>query len=128
MTIPRLFRGFGSLLLIIFLSTPVSGQTSSGSETLSQRWSLVFAGQDTQSSGQGGTPSSDLLQTTFSTTFFAQPVLSPRLRDLSPDTDRPRTQGIQASSRWLKGAFATEAEVANNAGWETGMLGSPGDA
>src|SRR5215831_19235127 len=66
MTIPRLFRGFGSLLLILFLSTPVSGQTSSGSETLSQRWSLGFAGQDKQSSGQGGTPPSDLLQTTFS--------------------------------------------------------------
>ena len=129
MTIPRLFWGFGSLLLIIFfLSKPVSGQTDSGSETLSQRWSMVFAGQDKQSSDQGGTPPSDLLQTTFSPTFFAQPALSPRLRDLSPDTDRPRTQGIQASSRWLKGVFVTEAEVANNAGWELGMLGSPADA
>src|SRR5215472_7768519 len=129
MTIPRLFWGFGSLLLIIFfLSKPVSGQTDSGSETLSQRSSLVFAGQDKRSSDQGGTLPSDLLQTTFSTTFFAQPALSPRLRDLSSDTDRPRTQGIQASSRWLRGIFVTEAEVANNAGWGMGMLGSSGDA
>lgn len=127
MTIPRLSWGLGPLL-IIFLSTPVSGQTSSGSETLLQQWSMVLAGQDKQGPGQGGTPPSDLLQTTFSTTFFALPALSPRLRDLSSDTDRPRTQGIQASSRWLKGVFITEAEVANNAGWEMGVLGKPGDA
>lgn len=127
MTFARLIGGIGAALLVIFLSTPALGQTSPNPETLLQRWAMVFSDQHRQPSGQTGTSSNDLLQTTFTTTFFAMPMLSPRLRDLTSDTDRPRTQGIQASSRWLKGAFMTEAEVANNAGWETGALGKPGD-
>ncbi len=127
MVFTRLIGGIGAALLVAFLSTPVLGQTSPNPETLLQRWAMVFSEQHRQPSGHMGTSASDLLQTTFKTTFFAMPALSPRLRDMTSDTDRPRTQGIQASSRWLKGAFMTEAEVANNAGWEMGVLGKPGD-
>jgi hypothetical protein len=38
------------------------------------------------------------------------------VRNLPPDTDRPRTQGILSKTTWLKGAFATETEVAANQG------------
>src|SRR4026207_1079987 len=34
----------------------------------------------------------------------------------APETDRPRTHGILATTTWLKGAFATETEVAVNQG------------
>jgi hypothetical protein len=127
MVFTRLVCGIGAALLVTFLTTPASGQTSTNQETLWQRWAMVFAEQDQQPPRQAGTTSNELLHTTFTTTFFALPALSPRLRDMTSDTDRPRTQGFQASSRWLKGAFMTEAEVANNAGWELGVSGKPGD-
>jgi len=38
----------------------------------------------------------------------------PMVRNVTPDTDRPRTQGLLASTTWLKGAFSTETEVAAN--------------
>ena len=55
-------------------------------------------------------------ESTLSSTFFMPPVTSSRLKDLSPETDRPRTQGLLAATTWLKGSFSTEAEVANNQG------------
>jgi hypothetical protein len=43
-------------------------------------------------------------------------VAPANVRDLALDTERPGTQGILASTTWLKGAFAAETEVANNRG------------
>ena len=40
------------------------------------------------------------------------PMAPPNVRNVTPDTDRPRTQGLLASTTWLKGAFSTETEVA----------------
>jgi hypothetical protein len=42
------------------------------------------------------------------------PATSPSVRNLPRDGDRPRTQGILATTTWLKGAFSTETEVAAN--------------
>src|SRR6476659_898944 len=47
--------------------------------------------------------------------------VAPSVRNVAPDTDRPRTQGLLASTTWLKGAFSTETEVAAN------QAISPGD-
>ena len=44
------------------------------------------------------------------------PIAPSSVRNLAPETDRPRTQGILATTTWLKGAFATETEVAVNQG------------
>lgn len=44
------------------------------------------------------------------------PMPPPSVRMLAPDTERPRTQGILATTTWLKGAFSTETEVAANQG------------
>jgi hypothetical protein len=40
--------------------------------------------------------------------------VAPSVRNVAPDTDRSRTQGVLASTIWLKGAFSTETEVAAN--------------
>jgi hypothetical protein len=53
-------------------------------------------------------------------TIDGTPV-TPSVRNVGIDTDRPRTQGILASTTWLKGAFAAETEVAAN------QSVSPGD-
>jgi hypothetical protein len=47
-------------------------------------------------------------------------MASPRLRDLAPETDQPRTQGLLSSTTWLNGTVVTETEVARSlggAGW-----------
>jgi hypothetical protein len=82
------------------------------------------------------TPHSDARQKTnpvyethLTPTYFTPTVAPPRLRDLSPETDRPRTQGLLASTTWLKGRFVTETEVASNQGgpdWLQGKI--PGDS
>lgn len=55
-------------------------------------------------------------QTSVTSTFTLLPALSPRLRDLSPETDGPRTKGILAKTTWMKGTFVTETEIANSSG------------
>lgn len=62
--------------------------------------------------------------------------ITPNVRNLNPDTDRPRTQGLLASTTLLKGAFVTETEVAASKGglgddpsarmMRLGMTGSAG--
>jgi len=52
-------------------------------------------------------------QTSLMPTIDGTPV-TPSVRKVGTDTDRPRTQGILASTTWLKGAFAAETEVAAN--------------
>ena len=66
-------------------------------------------------------------------TFFAPPLASPRLRDLAPETDQARTQGLLTSTTWLNGTFVTETEVAQSqggAGWLQSRIpgDTPGDA
>src|SRR5690348_6261763 len=55
-------------------------------------------------------------QSNFTPTYFRLPDTGGRLRDLTPETDRPRTQGYLASTTWLKGTVTTETEVASNQG------------
>ena len=52
--------------------------------------------------------------TSLTPTIDGAPLAPPSVRNLPPETDRPRTQGILATTTWLKGAFSTEAEVAAN--------------
>jgi hypothetical protein len=93
----------------VLLAIPAFGGATSfpGSD---QKAALISLYQNNQPS--------ELIQTTLTPTFFALPTLSSRLLDMASDVDRPRTQGILASSRWFKGTFLTEAEVAHNAGWK----------
>ena len=59
---------------------------------------------------------------------LSRPSPAPPSRPLSPETDRPRTQGLLASTTWLKGTLVTETEVANSlggTGWLQGKI--PGD-
>ena len=55
-----------------------------------------------------------VLHTSFRSSSFVAPAGAERLRDLVPDSARPRTQGLVAASTWLNGRFTTESEVANN--------------
>ena len=51
---------------------------------------------------------------TLTPTVNGTPMTPPSVRNLQPDGDQTRTQGLLASTTWLKGAFATEAETAAN--------------
>src|SRR5580765_588888 len=107
------------LVLLLLLPTPPAwGGDESVSDQFSQRWAGLFSDQDPQANSKQA--SSPLYQTNLTTTFFAPPVVAPRLRDLAPETDQPRTQGLLSSTTWLNGTFVTEAEVARSlggAGW-----------
>ena len=106
------------VLLLLLLTPPAWGGDESVSDQVSQRWAGLFSDQDPQAHSKQA--SSPLYQTNLTTTFFAPPVVAPRLRDLAPETDQPRTQGLLSSTTWLNGTFVTEAEVARSlggAGW-----------
>jgi hypothetical protein len=118
-------EGVITALLLVFFSISALAEILPDQQTLLRQWALVVSEDNRQPSRQAGNLPSDLLHTTFTTTVFTLPTLSPRLRDMTSDIDRPRTQGIQAATRWLKGTFTTEAEVAHNAGWEMGSFGKP---
>lgn len=118
-------EGVSTALLLVLFSVPALAEALPDQQTQVRQWAQVFSEIDGQPSPQVRNLPSGLLHTTFTTTVFALPTLSPRLRDMTSDIDRPRTQGIQASTRWLKGMFTTEAEVAHNAGWGTGLYGKP---
>lgn len=111
------------VLLCLTLATSHRETWADQPNHISDRWAALFSDQQ-MVSRVTSTPSS-LYQTNLTPTFFALPVASSRLRDLTPETDQPRTQGLLAATTWLKGKFTTEAEVANNQGgmgWLQGKI------
>lgn len=115
------------LVLLLILPAPLAwGGDGSVSDYVAQRWAGLFSDQGPQADSKQATP--PLYQTSLTPTFFAPPLASPRLRDLAPETDQPRTQGLLASTTWLNGTFVTETEVARSlggAGWLQSRI--PGD-
>lgn len=114
------------VLLLVLLAPPAWGGDESISDYVAQRWAGLFSDQGPQAdSKQAAAP---LFQTSLTPTFFAPPVASPRLRDLAPETDQPRTQGFLFATTWLNGTYVTESEVAQSqggAGWLQSRI--PGD-
>ena len=53
-------------------------------------------------------------ETSVTPTVDGAPMARPSVRNVPHDPDRPRTQGILATTTMLKGAFSTETEVAAN--------------
>ena len=103
-----------ALVPVVFLvAIPVWG---SGNEPdrISQRWASSFAGQEWQVRPKPVETS--VYQASLTPTVDASPIAPASVRDLKLDTDRPHTQGILASTTWLKGAFSTETEFAANQG------------
>src|SRR4249920_3358280 len=115
------------LALLLFLPAPLAwGSDGSVSDYAAQRWSVLFSDPAPQTDSKQVAPA--LFSTSLTPTFFAPPLASPRLRDLAPETDQPRTQGLLTSTTWLNGTFVTETEVAQSlggAGWLQSRI--PGD-
>lgn len=61
-----------------------------------------------------------LYQASLTPTVDASPIAPVNVRNLNPDVDGPHTQGILASTTWLKGALSTETEVVANQGVSAG--------
>ncbi|MCI0426898.1 MAG: hypothetical protein L0Z46_02635 [Nitrospiraceae bacterium] len=120
------FLKLSLVLLLVLLAPSAWGGDEPVSDYVAQRWAGLFSDQGPQADSKQATP--PLYQTSLTPTFFAPPVASPRLRDLAPETDQPRTQGLLSSTTWLNGTFVTETEVARSqggAGWLQGTI--PGD-
>lgn len=107
------------LVLLLVLPAPLAwGGDGSGSDYTAQRWAGLFSDLAPQTDSIQVAPT--LFQTSLTPTYFAPPLAAPRLRDLAPETDQPRTQGLLSSTTWLNGTFVTETEVAwslGGAGW-----------
>ena len=105
-------------LLLVLLAPPAWGGDESVLAYIAQRWAGLFSDQGPQTDSKQST--APLFETSLTPTFFAPPLASPRLRDLAPETDQPRTQGLLFKTTWLNGTYVTETEVAQSqrgAGW-----------
>lgn len=118
----------GLLLSILSLGPQAWGGDDHSSEQGIQRWASLFSEQHAHAESFSKQTAVPLFQASVTSTFALPPIMSPRLRDLSPETDCPRTKGLLATTTWFKGTFVTETEVANSlggAGWLQGTI--PGD-
>jgi hypothetical protein len=105
------------LLLVLWLILPAPlawGDDGSVSDYVAQRWAGLFSDLSPQTDSKQTTL--PLYQISLTPIFVAPPLASPRLRDLAPETDQPRTQGLLSSITWLKGTFVTETEVVRSQG------------
>src|SRR5215212_3818687 len=107
------------LLVLLALPFHVSASASEDNDQVSQRWASWFSGQDWQTAPKP-TPN-QAYQATLTPTFYTAPIAPANVRDLVPDRDRPKTQGILASTTWFNGAVSTETEVAVNQGATSGL-------
>src|SRR5262245_18429627 len=114
------------VLLLVLLAPPAWGGNESVLDYVAQRWAGFFSDQCPEADSKQVT--APFFQTSLTPTFFAPPLASPRLRDLAPETDQPRTQGLLIKTTWLNGTYVTETEVAQSqrgAGWLQSRV--PGD-
>src|SRR5262245_3510053 len=115
------------LVILLFLPAPLAwGSDGSVSDYAAQRWSESFFDLASQTNSKQTAP--PLFQTSVTPTFFTPPLASLRLRELAPETEHPRTQGLLSSTTWLNGTFVTETEFARSlggAGWLQSRI--PGD-
>lgn len=114
-------RVIGAFLLCMSLPLTALAEDGQQSELLLQR--IQFS-DTARESGSGAIPftiASPVLHTSFQATSFAPQTSSTRLKDLVPDSERPQTKGIGASSTWMKGQLTAEGEVANNATNDAGL-------
>ncbi len=87
------------MFLVILVASP-SWASGDHPGQISPRWSSWFSGQDLQVTPKpAATP---VYQATFTPTFYIPPIAPANVRDLALETERPRTQGILASTTWLK--------------------------
>ena len=114
------------VLLLVLLAPPAWGSDESVIDYIAQRWAGLFSDQGPQADSKQVT--APLFQTSLTPTFFAPPLASPRLRDLAPESDQPRTQGLLFKTTWLNGTYVTETEVAQSQGGASGLQSRiPGD-
>lgn len=122
-------HNFWKLFLGLLLVLPVP-LARGGDEPISDQVSRNGAGPSSDLAHQTDSKQviAPLYRTSLTPTFFTPPVISPRLRDLAPETDQPRTQGLLSSTTWLNGTFVTETEVARSLGGASWLQNKiPGD-
>ncbi len=120
----RSLLSLGLALQISLLNVIAWGADLPATEPISERWSTFLSTTNQQPGPMAQPLSSEPFQATFSPTFFAPPA-SARLRDLSPETDRARTEGFLASTKWLKGNLVTETEVSTSMGGTAWLQSKP---
>jgi hypothetical protein len=108
-------------LLLPWVGLPAGAQAEDVQHSILLLQRIQFSEGIRNPAGASGIPftiASPVMHTSFRTSSYASPVASTRLKDLVPDSERPRMRGLVAASSWLKGQFMTEGEVANNSSHE----------
>ncbi len=106
-----------AMVMVLLASTAWAGEEPP--ESLSRRWSSWFTDQGLHHAPKPA--DSTLYQANFTRTSYAPPVAPGHVRDLIREAERPRTEGVLASTTWLRGAFSTETEVASNQAGTAGI-------
>src|SRR5512138_1293210 len=114
----RIIMKFGLLLSVILHASSSWGSEEQPTQ-ISPPGSSWFSGQELLTSPKPAATSAH--QATLTQTFYSPPSVPASVRALVLDINRPRPQGVLASTTWLNGAFSTETEVANDQGGAVGF-------
>ena len=109
---------FGLLLSIVLLTSSAWGIEGQPNQA-SQQGNSWLSAQELLASPQPAATS--VYQANLTRTFYTPPIAPANVRELLVSIDRPRSEGILASTTRLDGTFSTETEVANNQGGAVGL-------
>jgi hypothetical protein len=121
--VARALSAVGVVVLVCGITAPVwsSGGVSSG--PIIPNWTTGFPLQQLV----GVTPAHthiDIFQTALASNVISPPIQISRLKDVTPETERPRIEQLLATTTWFNGKLATEAEVAHSHSGASGLTPS----
>lgn len=97
-------------------------------ESTDQSWSFQYPDHPAADRASDLRQPHSVFKTSLTSTTSAAPATISRLRDLFPEMERRRTNGLLANTIWFNGAFATDAEISTAQGGKSWLETTiPGD-
>ncbi|WP_455244341.1 hypothetical protein [Petrachloros mirabilis] len=97
-------------------------------ESTDQPWSFQYPDNAAAGPVSNVSQPHPIFETHLRSTTSAAPAAAQRLRDLVPETEYRRSNGLLANTTWFNGAFSTDAEIATAQGGKSWLAATiPGD-
>lgn len=110
----RALPAFSLFILLLGLLTHSWGNTADAQAPASLPWAMGMPSEQQFFGTVGHHAPAEVFHTTFASNVIFPSVSTARLRDLAPDSERPRIEQLSATTTLFNGRVSTEAEVARS--------------